>query len=412
MDDSPQPSSSSCKEPLWLDKEYVIKILQKFCDTQVVEIKNFTKNPATVKGENYFSALYLLNIEYFMDSDTENVQQVSLILKTRLESDLISQIEEDFDVFAREAEYYTLISEEAQILLDEIKDKTIFGPKAVYVDDRIIVMENLKLKGFNIKEVKKGLNLNQCHLVLQKLAKFHAVSMVLYKKNPDMFRYHLPGNISEHPSPIHAMYAQAIKSTIDYCKTQEDLQEYVPKLESFSTTIIAKMINVFSRNLSDRYHVLNHGDMWVNNLMFQEPIDEEILFIDFQEGFFGSPGIDWNYLVFSSWQPDVFKTHLDDLILVYHESLCDILHKLNYQQRIPTVDDVKKEIINKGFHGLATATCLLPILINEHPELADPENFVLETDEAVQNRRTIFNNPKFGERLKLFLKYFVDIEVL
>lgn len=37
--------------------------------------------------------------------------------------------------------------------------------------------------------------------------------------------------------------------------------------------------------------------------------------------------------------------------MVYHESLSDILQKLNYQQRIPTIDDVKKEIINKAFHG-------------------------------------------------------------
>lgn len=50
------------------------------------------------------------------------------------------------------------------------------------MDDRIIVMENLKLDGYRIRDVKQGLNLNECHLILQKLAKFHAVSMFLYKK--------------------------------------------------------------------------------------------------------------------------------------------------------------------------------------------------------------------------------------
>lgn len=94
-----------------------------------------------------------------------------------------------------------------------------------------------------------------------------------------MFRYHLPGNISEHPSPLHDMYTIAIKSTIEYCNSQEELKPYVEKLQNFSSTIIAKMINVYSRNLSDRFHVLNHGDMWVNNLMFEKPKDEEVLLV-------------------------------------------------------------------------------------------------------------------------------------
>lgn len=62
--------------------------------------------------------------------------------------------------------------------------------------------------------------------------------------------------------------------------------------------------------------------------------------------------------------------------------------------------------------GLATATCLLPILINEHSELADPENFILETEEALKNRRIIFHNEKFGDRLKVFLRYFQNINIL
>ncbi|XP_013110859.1 uncharacterized protein LOC106089560 [Stomoxys calcitrans] len=411
MDTTPfAPDTVSQCGPTWLDLEYIKKIIQRYTNNQLVEIKSFKVSSATAKGENYLSALYMLDVRYKNNVDDESeTWERSFMLKTRLENELVEQLEEHLDVFVREAQYYTAISDEIDKLLGA--DVSIFGPKTVYVDERIIVMENLKLRGYSIGDVKQGLNESQCLLVLRKLGKFHAVSMVLYGKNPDIFRFHLPGNISDHPSPMHMIYKACVKTTIEYCNATEDLKKFVPKLEVFGQSIIAKLINVYSRNLNDRYHVLNHGDVWVNNLMFHAH-EPDVLFIDFQEGFYGSPGIDLNYLIFTSLQADVFQCHFDDLVLAYHQSLCDTLVELNYQHRIPTLDDVKKEIYSKGFHGLATATCLLPILINENTELADPENFVLETDEAIQNRRKIFYNQNFGDRLKIFLKFFEDFGIL
>lgn len=55
--------------------------------------------------------------------------------------------------------------------------------------------------------------------------------------------------------------------------------------------------------------------------------------------------------MFSSWPTDVFTNQREELIGIYHLVLFDILHRLGYDQRIPTVEDVKREIINKGFHG-------------------------------------------------------------
>lgn len=129
MGDFKNPITTSSQEPTWLDDEYVQKILANYCKSDQIIVRNYTKNPATTKGENYFSALYLLTIDYSTEANLDEVKNVTFMLKTRLESDLMSQLEEDFDVFAREAQYYTVINEETQKLMNSIKDNTQFGPK-------------------------------------------------------------------------------------------------------------------------------------------------------------------------------------------------------------------------------------------------------------------------------------------
>lgn len=112
-----------------------------------------------------------------------------------------------------------------------------------------------------------------------KILLYFFVLRSFFYQNPEIFKYHLAGNVSENPTPLHDVYINCVQSTIDYCKTNVALQQYVPKLEEFGAKIIPKMINVFSRNVADRFHVLNHGDMWVNNLMFQG--DQDVLFVSF-----------------------------------------------------------------------------------------------------------------------------------
>lgn len=399
-----------CDKPItWLNENFVWNILSKHSKVPVKEIKSFKTQPATAKGENYASVMTLLSVEYVTE-ESPDVESVSFIVKSRVESEVFDAIEEEYNIFEREQQVYSVLMAKAEGLLRSIGDETIFGPRAIYLEDGIIVQENLKTKGYCIVDVKKGLNLEQITATLVKLAKFHATTMVLYRKNPDLFKHHLAGNVSETPTPLHDIYTNAIQSSIEYCKTNANLCPYVPKLEEFGTKIIPKMINVFSRNKVDRFHVLNHGDLWVNNIMFKN--DSELLFVDYQEGYLGSPGIDLNWFMFSSWPTEIFKNHRDRLMDVYQSVLQEVLQKLDYDQRIPTIDDVKREIINKGYHGLTTATCLLPILINEHEELTDALIFILDTEEAKENRRKIFDNPSYGERLSVFLEFFKENGIL
>lgn len=104
-------------------------------------------------------------------------------------------------------------------------------------------------------------------MVLEKVAKYHATTAVLYQQNPEIFQYHKKSNITENFNPLHLFYQNAVASCIKFAKTFPQLQCYVQKLETFKEEVVQRMIDVFKRD-DDGFNVLNHGDLWMNNLMF------------------------------------------------------------------------------------------------------------------------------------------------
>ena len=57
--------------------------------------------------------------------------------------------------------------------------------------------------------------------------------------------------------------------TLETVKTTTGLQQYAEKLEAFGSNIVEREKAVFSRNPGDKFQVLCHGDLWINNLFFK-----------------------------------------------------------------------------------------------------------------------------------------------
>lgn len=167
--------------PNWFTEEYVEKILfeyEKF--PKVVKLNSWSLKAGTNKGENFASSLNLLDCQYILSDGTE--KSSTFIVKCRLENEMMEAIESDFNVFERESQVYKIIINEMESLLRSIEDDTVFAPKAIYLDEKMIVLENLKTSGYSIGDVKVGLERTQVSMIIQKLAKFHACSMVLFEK--------------------------------------------------------------------------------------------------------------------------------------------------------------------------------------------------------------------------------------
>jgi thiamine kinase-like enzyme len=146
-----------------------------------------------------------------------------------------------------------------------------------------------------------------------------------------------------------------------YLKIIREFQSVVSEFEEFSriskivsTWVPEVMINSFflaTTPFKNGFKILNHGDDWLNNLMFKFNSDgtetEEVKLLDYQMSYWGSPAGDLFYFLISSVQDEFKAKHFDEFIEFYHSELVTSLKKLNFDQYIPTLSELWSELLEK-----------------------------------------------------------------
>ncbi|KAG8241074.1 hypothetical protein J6590_095164 [Homalodisca vitripennis] len=81
-------------------------------------------------------------------------------------------------------------------------------------------------------------------------------------------------------------------------------------------------------------NVLNHGDLWVNNMMFKYNSPETpdaVKLVDFQYPRYPSPAVDLIYYIWSSADGGVRETKYEELLNIYLQILNSTLEELGCQ---------------------------------------------------------------------------------
>ncbi|XP_059621220.1 uncharacterized protein LOC132264902 [Phlebotomus argentipes] len=397
----------------WISKDLCTKIVNKYsgksCKINDFEVKYLTK-----KGDNFTSALFRIVAKY-NEEDNSHEQELRFILKTPIQASVIDAVSAEFNIFKREFTVYGTIMDKCYEMLNSKGVNTVFGPKTIYIEEKLLAMEDLNAKNYNLLGKAKKLNRHQCNLALTKMAQWHATTAVLYEKQPELFEHHHVPNFSEETEHLHLIYTNLLVAAHKRNRGAPELKNFSNKLAAFTGEIVPKMMKVFVRD-DNRFCVLNHGDMWSNNMLFRhsekENRSDDVLFVDFQEGFYGSPGIDLNFFLYTSVEIDLLLNNYDDLLAFYHSELEKTLQLLGYSGKFPTLQDITNEVINKGDHGLMTLLGMVPVMITPHTEYSEASYFFEDTEETLKARDLIFDNQQHIENLAKLLPKFVENEIL
>ncbi|XP_063979212.1 uncharacterized protein LOC135163581 [Diachasmimorpha longicaudata] len=388
--------------PDWLNADFMQRVLKNSEKDDTIKIIEMTTKAATNKGDNYTSDMHRATVEFTRDERGRKVtEKRSIIVKVAPTTEgQQKELVEEAGLFGVEILMMTTTLREMQEFLPETK----ISGKCLYTQSEnppVLVIEDLAPLGFRMADREAGLDLDHCILALRGLAKFHASSVAVYEKSPECKKFYTRGIFnSDNPQGMIQFFTSGMKGL---AKAVEDW----PKLGKKYADKINKIADVANDRASDcrlpnesDFNVINHGDFWVNNMLFAYDTNGKVMkhiFVDFQLCVYGSPAIDLNYFLNTSPSEKVLVNHQDDLIDEYYKVLTATMRRIGCKVEPPSMNHLKEAIYRMEFYGMLSACTILPIVLIDKNE-AQHLDEILGNDEGSFNNKG-YENPKYRETM-------------
>ncbi|KAH8291907.1 hypothetical protein KR054_002036 [Drosophila jambulina] len=349
-----------------------------------VQIDAFELAQGSDRGDNYTAALYRINLSgkrQGLDGCHHKWEQ-KVICKVMPESVVQREAYKSDKLFRNEVEFYTTIMPE---LLKFQASKTgrdtpVFNaiPKCYTARHDLLIMEDLRERGFQMSDRHKGLSMEETQSVLLQVAQLHALSLAYKFEHPLDFSklcslisegIFCTANTSWYRNYYERLTANAIKMVSEVLPADS---KYVSAINNFaeSSSFFGRMVQLASAE--SPLSAICHGDCWVNNFLYHyDPEDPqrvlEVALLDFQLIRYSSIALDIANLLYCCTTKEMRDAELQTLLNTYTEELfrwlqilctalpdhCDTLEKLQ--------DLFAEELKTYGRFALGLAMDIIPI---------------------------------------------------
>ncbi|XP_054725251.1 uncharacterized protein LOC129235441 [Anastrepha obliqua] len=399
--------------PEWLNENYMQEALRVHHADPSLQLLSMQVQPAMGKGENYGGILTRVKAQYKLSNAQQKLEK-SFVVKTSYEEDPISSaIMAPYDIFNREMRIYEEVLPKLNALLREIGDTEQLFATAIHVDYKrqLLIFEDLRERGFVMANRLHGLDMTHVKLILRKLAKMHATSAVLNERQNGCLETYDRGFFNRYTDNYSPYFVGSLLACAEFIlKNMPERAYYGNKLKALAPYYMEIGKRCFAPT-PGHVNVLAHGDVWVNNVMFKydpktsEPVD--VLIIDFQYSFWGSPTLDLHHLFNTSLQ-EPLRLHKQDILFQYYHSIfTDVLSRLNYSKHpVPTLNLFRQQVEQKRFFAFHSSCVVQPVMINENTDDADFIALMGEDERALKFKYNAYKNKQVQKNLINLLPIF------
>ncbi|XP_013107725.2 uncharacterized protein LOC106087281 [Stomoxys calcitrans] len=393
-------------KPSWLRDELFEEILKKDFP-KIAKITKFCVKPAVATGENYMTVLLRVTLNVEMCNNTSKT--TSYMVKVEPSSEKFRIMIKEWQVFIKERRTYGKLipkfEEYYQLKGENVKfAPSMLEPLGTHIKEDHLILEDLRLKGFKNFNRHLGLDVIHTQAVLKKLAQFHAAS-ALYVDVEGPFPSLYDQCLTAAKDVFGGHRRRIGKIFRDNLRLYGDLQHLEEKLRHYAENQFDPF-QLRSEKNPYEFNVLNHGDLWVNNIMFQYNDDgslKETYFIDYQMGRYGSPAQDLLYFILSSTSLDIKIRQFDNFISYYHQHLVENLELLNYQGKVPKLRDIHRALFKYDYWAYTTISVLSPIVLCESRDDANVDSLVNENGDEF--RQAMYSNPEYAKYMSAVIPW-------
>lgn len=245
-----------------------------------------------------------------------------------------------------------------------------------------IVLEDLKHGSYDMWNKFEKLNFAHAKMTVSALGRFHAISFGLRDQRPDLFAEinHIQSenikNMNDFKPAqdfMNAAYDMAIKTL------RPDEINLIEKMTHYKESFTKHLLEAIDIKGAEPFGVLNHGDFWNNNMMFQyatnptdRQIPDQVCFIDWQMSQFCSPATDLSYYLNSSTEKELRDKHFDDLLRTYYDSLAKTITLLGSDpSKLFTYEQFLEQYRKFSIYGFLMAPVLVQVVTVEANDIPD-----------------------------------------
>ncbi|XP_055715421.1 uncharacterized protein LOC129809525 [Phlebotomus papatasi] len=363
-----EPVKSVCKCP-----EFVGDVLVAIASRRGITKPRFSYENGSNYGDGFIGMVTRVVIV-----DEDSGMEIRLICKHLKHDPNDTDTFTSMDMFKREIFIYShVLPEIVRLQLEKNipADEGFFSfPKCHFArfseqnQEAALIFDDLRFEGYQMLEKRQIPDVEHVKLLMRQLGRLHAVSFALREQKPEILeQFKCLDDVLTKLMRRKVMQPLAVKNchlTQSILTPEDDMKirEFFQRWESTMWTDISETIH--GEN-AEPYAVINHGDCWINNLMYRHDDQDkprEISVIDWQMSRYASPVLDMIYFTFTCTNKSFRDQHLHACLNLYYDSFAELLQKLGGDASRQFPKSVLEEHLKKFMKfGMAMSTFTTPL---------------------------------------------------